>query len=266
MRLPVLITVPHGGTDLPPEASACLLTPHQIALDGDTWARRLYDLQDEVLGFKDTTVPRAVIDLNRAPNDLPPANPDGVVKAVAVDGTRVWPEPAGPRPELTRTLLERYHTPWHEAVAAVSSVPGLALGLDCHTMLAIGRRGHPLAGKPRPLVCLSNGGDARGLKSDRSLTASTELALSFLENLALTFRNEDVEIDMAEPPVRLNDPFRGGYVSRRHSSQGPLPWLQLELSRALYLPKEFGLEPGAADLRRLADLREKILKALQKTL
>ncbi len=266
MKVPVLITVPHGGRELPAEASTCLLSPHQIALDSDTWARELYDLRSDVLAFFDTSVPRAIVDLNRAPGDVPPANLDGVIKTETVNGTQVWPNPLGPGPELIHTLLERHYTPWHEAVRNASARPGIALGLDCHTMLAVGPPGHPLAGKPRPVLCLSNGGDATGISSDRSLTASTELTLSLFDNLTVTFRNEDVEIDIEEPRMRLNDPFRGGHISRHHSMRGPLPWIQLELSRALYLPLQFGPVPGVADVRRLADLRGKILSALRRIL
>ncbi|KPJ60878.1 MAG: hypothetical protein AMJ46_04040 [Latescibacteria bacterium DG_63] len=266
MRMPVLVTVPHGGSKPPPEASTCLLTPHQIALDGDTWARNLYDLGDHVVAFLDTSVPRAVVDLNRAPDDLPPKNPDGVVKTVTVDGTQVWRDPTGPDSNLTRVLLDRHYAPWHEAVTEASSMPGLVLGLDCHTMLPIGPPAHALAAEPRPLVCLSNRGDTGGMPAGELLTAPTDLTLLLLDNLALAFQHEDVERDVEKPHFRLNDPFRGGHISRYHSTRGPLPWIQLELSRALYLPPEFGPVPGAADARRLADLRDKILGALQRTL
>jgi formiminoglutamase len=266
MKIPILVTVPHGGDELPPEASTCLLNPYEIARDGDTWARHLYDLQDHVLAFIDTSVPRAVVDLNRAPDDVPSANPDGVVKTVTVDGTQVWPNPLGPDPELTQELLDRYHAPWHGAVARASSAPGISLGLDCHTMLAVGPEGHPLEGKPRPIICLSNGGDTGGLSSGKPLTAPVELARALFDNLTLAFRNEDVEIDIEEPRIRLNDPFGGGYISRHHSRHGRLPWIQLELSRALYLPSQFGPMSGAADVKRLTDLRGKILDALRRTL
>ena len=86
MTIPILVTVPHGGMRLPPEASECRLSPLEVVLDGDTWSRDLYNLRDHVAAFLDTEIPRAVIDLNRAPVDLPPVNPDGVVKTITVDG------------------------------------------------------------------------------------------------------------------------------------------------------------------------------------
>lgn len=267
MKLPVLVTVPHGGLDLPPEAASCLLSPYEIALDGDTWSIDLYAFGERVYQWISTSVPRAIVDLNRAPDDLPPANPDGVVKSRTVDGTRVWPDIAGPRPELTRILLTQHYAPWHDAVIAAARTAGLVLGLDCHTMLAVGPPGHAFADRSRPLICLGNRGNANGTAAaGESLSAPTDLLLLLLDNLALMLQHEDVDIEIEEPRFRLNVPFRGGYIARHHSTTTQLPWIQLELSRALYLPTDFEPIPGVADHRRLADLRNKILQALQRTL
>jgi N-formylglutamate amidohydrolase len=48
-------------------------------------------------------------------------------------------------------------------------------------------------------------------------------------------------------PVSLNDPFRGGYITR--SRPGGIPWVQIELSRAPFLSEE--------------SKRQRILAALQ---
>ncbi len=266
MKLPVLVTVPHGGRDLPPEATSCLLSPYEIALDGDTWSSDLYAFGDRVHGCIKTDIPRAVVDLNRAPNDLPPTNPDGVVKSRTVDGTRIWPDIAGPGSQLTQLLINRYYTPWHDAVCAAAAAPGLVLGLDCHTMLAVGPPGHAFAGRSRPLVCLGNRGDANGTADgSEPLSAPTDLLFLLRDNFASALRNEDVDIEIDEPRFRLNVPFRGGHIIRRLSTGTHLPWIQLELSRALYLPPKFEPTPGVADLRRIADLRDKILQALRRT-
>jgi N-formylglutamate deformylase len=260
--LPILVTVPHGGIACPPEAAVCRLSSYQFALDGDTWVRELFDLRGAVAAFMDTPVPRAVIDLNRAPEDRPPANPDGVVKSVTVDGTQVWPEQNGPPADLTELLIDRYHTPWHQEVAAQSASPGLVLGIDCHTMLAFAPRG---SGIPRPLICLGNRGDLSGRPTDEPLTAPEDLTHLLLDNLIAAFRHLDVDVEVEKPPMRLNDPFRGGYISRHHAAHTPLPWIQLELSRALYLPPHFGPIPGDSEMSRLKDLQGKVIAALERT-
>ena len=38
---------------------------------------------------------------------------------------------------------------------------------------------------------------------------------------------------LLDGPVKVNDPFRGGYITRSHSAE--MPWIQIELSRAPYL-------------------------------
>ena len=60
----------------------------------------------------------------------------------------------------------------------------------------------------------------------------------------------------------MNWPFQGGYVARRHG-RAPLPWIQVEMNRALYLA-----EPWFDEQRRLVDpgrldaLRERFWRAL----
>ena len=49
MKLPILVTNPHGGRDLPPEAASCLLSPYELALDGDTWSSDLYAFGERLL-------------------------------------------------------------------------------------------------------------------------------------------------------------------------------------------------------------------------
>ena len=49
------------------------------------------------------------------------------------------------------------------------------------------------------------------------------------------------------PRVTVNEPFRGGFITRSHAAE--MPWVQLELSRA----------PFATDLKK----RRRVLRALQ---
>jgi len=207
-RLPVLLSVPHAGLEVPEEARAyCVLTPEQIAEDGDEGAREIYDLETEVEAFLTTDVARAIVDLNRSEDDR---RPDGVVKTHTCFNVPVY-DPFPPD-EVIEELLDRYYRTYHARLRDLAS-GGVRLGLDCHTMLAIGPPIGPGAGQERPAVCLSN---ADG-------TCPDDWFRAFARALERSFGK----------PVGLNEPFKGGYITRTHAAE--LPWVQLELSRAPFL-------------------------------
>ena len=81
-RLPILLSIPHGGTEIPPEVQdRVIISPADLFDDGDAYTREIYNLGDGVAAVISANVARAFVDLNRAPNDLPPGNPDGVIKS-----------------------------------------------------------------------------------------------------------------------------------------------------------------------------------------
>lgn len=205
--LPLLLSVPHAGLVIPPEvADRCILSPAQVAKDGDEGAAEIYrPLATDVAVLVTTEVARAIVDQNRAADDR---RADGVIKTHTC-----WDEPVyrSPLPdELARALLARYYEPYHAELAA--GARRAALGIDCHTMAAHGPPIGPDPGVERPLVCLGN---ADG-------TCST----AWLEELGACLG------DQLQVPVAQNDPFAGGFITR--SRPGGIPWVQLELSRAAW--------------------------------
>ena len=205
MTLPVLLSVPHAGLWVPPEAEPfCRLTKEEIVSDGDEGAAEIYDLSDEVSAFVTTDVARAIVDMNRAADDR---RTDGVVKTHTCWNVPVY-EPFPP--ETVRTqLLDSYYRPYHEQLAAEMN-DGIRLGIDCHTMAASGPPVGPDHGNPRPLVCL---GDVNG----------TTLPPGWMDCLADCFRRGFGD------GVTVNEPFAGGFITRAHGQQAP--WVQLELNR-----------------------------------
>jgi formiminoglutamase len=257
-RLPVILSVPHGGLTVPPDvALGFLLDPLTVLNDGDTWARELYGMEGEVEAYIDTHIARVVVDMNRDPLDLPPKNPDGVVKTVTVSGEVVW---QNLRKKDADMLIERYHRPYHLALEAATQNKKVRLGVDCHTMLATGPTGATDCGQVRPLICISNRGNGLGEYAGETLTAPTSLLVAFREALGRILIHEDVDLT----DVALNKPFQGGYIVRHHSVGRKVPWLQLELSRVLYLPSSGAatIVPDQRTMERLKDLRSKILRAL----
>ena len=220
MTLPILISVPHGGLAVPVELEPlCILTPEQVAKDGDEGAAEIYDLSSEVSAFVGTDIARAIVDLNRAPDDF---RADGVVKTHTCFEEPVYSEPLSS--DRVEALLARYYTPYHARLREVA--PRAQIGIDCHTMLAVGPPIGPGAGERRPRICLSN--------------ADGTCPEDWFESLGEHLRAEFGE-------VSLNDPFRGGYIIRHHAPE--LPWVQLEMSR----------EPFAS----LGEKRARVIAALR---
>ena len=71
MTLPLLLSVPHAGLAVPPEAEPyCVLSEREIVEDGDEGAAEIYDLESAVVAFHTTDIARAIVDMNRPEDDI----------------------------------------------------------------------------------------------------------------------------------------------------------------------------------------------------
>jgi len=264
--LPLLISVPHGGLEVPPEVSNyCRLDLPALLKDGDTWAGYLYNMEDLVQAFFQFPVARAVIDPNRAADDRPPGNPDGVVKTVTASNEQVWQKPEGLSTAQVELLLESYYYPYHRYLAVASENRKILLGLDCHTMLDRAPQFSDCPGEQRPLVCLSNRGDENGEALDEHVTAPPDLLRSLGQILERNL------IDLARgksvPAVLLNRPFKGGYIIKHHGTFGHVPWIQVEFNRSLYLDSDpRKVAPGKEEIKRINKLKKCFFFALEELL
>jgi formiminoglutamase len=211
VKLPLLISVPHGGLAVPEEvAERSILTAEQIAKDGDVGAADIYAIADEVRAFVAADIARAFVDLNRAEDDR---TRDGVIKTHTC-----WNEPVYSTPleeELVERLLEQYYLPYHARLTALARA-SVHLGIDCHTMAAHGPPVGPDPGQERPWVCLSNGDG----------TCPQEWVDALARCFARAFGREP----------SINRPFKGGYITRTHAAE--MPWVQVELSRAPFMSSQ----------------------------
>jgi formiminoglutamase len=189
-------------------------------VDGDEGAAEIYDISDEVEAFVDTDIARAIVDVNRREDDR---KPDGVVKTRTIWNVRIYREPLDE--EVIERLLSGYYRPYHRSLSSLAS-GGVRLGIDCHTMVAEAPPIAADAGRPRPALCLSNA----------DVTCPEEWIKGLAGCLKKAFGHE----------VKMNFPFKGGYIIRAHCSE--LPWIQLEISRGL--------------LMSTVEKRERLLQAL----
>ena len=65
-----------------------------------------------------------------------------------------------------------------------------------------------------------------------------------------------------EKEVAINNPFSGGFISNAHYWHKGIPWIQIEINRALYEPDPSSPRPEEDTRERAIKLREKIWKVL----
>jgi N-formylglutamate amidohydrolase len=262
-RVPVLISAPHGGRAYAPELIAALR-------EGERAALRLEDrLIDEVAtqvaagtgaGLVVARAPRAMLDLNRAPDDvdwgmIPDSSRAQALAAILSAGGHARPHGhpsqrvrAGlglvPRRvpglgELWRAPLpgdvlagriRLLHGPYHACIADELALLrarwGTALLIDLHSMPPL-----PRAEGDPPITCVL--GDRFGASCGTMLVARafTGLAESGWQ-------------------VAHNRPYAGGYVLERHANpRGGIHAIQLEIDRAAYLDSRLvGAGAGFAEV------------------
>ena len=68
---------------------------------------------------------------------------------------------------------------------------------------------------------------------------------------------------MEKDDVTINDPFAGGYITRTYGNN-PVPWVQVEMNRSLYLSSPW-FDPVALTVasHRLTKLNNKFKMALE---
>lgn len=178
-------------------------------------------------------VPRAFLDLNRAPDELDPAviegisraphNPRissglGVIPRVVAGGRQIY------RGKLTLAEVEaRISHVWHPYHRALRQLLdetharfGEAILIDCHSMPHEAIDGHVRPGQPKPDVVL---GDRFGAAAGREVVDRVESAFA-----------------SAGLRVARNAPFAGAFIAQSYGRpSGRRHVIQVEIDRSLYM-------------------------------
>jgi formiminoglutamase len=110
-----------------------------------------------VEGVITSDITRTFVDLNRSLQDLPPKNPDGLIKSCTCYQKPIYLNGQEPNKSLTKTLIQKYYVPYHRAIQKKITELDLQLCLDCHSMASYAPNISPDGNKKkRSLFCLSN--------------------------------------------------------------------------------------------------------------
>jgi formiminoglutamase len=138
---PVVLGLPHTGTELPGDVAGCLNETGQALADTDWHIHDLYaGLLDDLTTVR-TRIHRYVIDVNRDPAGVslyPGQNTTSLCPVTDFDGQPIWREGAEPNDAEIARRRDIYHAPYHSALAAelerVRGIHGFAVLYDCHSI------------------------------------------------------------------------------------------------------------------------------------
>ena len=260
--VPVLIAAPHGGRAYPADVLKAFRRPDVSLRLEDRHVDDLAALVAEQTGacLLLAEAPRAMIDLNRSPEDIDwsmiagagrkrvphsianrrARNGLGLVPRRLPNSGEIW------KANLARTELDRrietIHRPYHKALATTLDLIrdrwGGALLLDLHSMPPLPVR-HGEAKAAEFVV-----GDRFGLSCDARISAT---AINYLGS--------------QDRPVAHNRPYSGGYVLDRHGMpRRGIHAVQLEVCRSAYLDRD--LVNPSARMPGLARLLAGLVRAL----
>lgn len=194
-------------------------------------------------------VPRAFLDLNRAPDELDPAVIEGISRAPhnprvssglgviprVVSGGRAIYRGKLPLAEVEARISHCWH-PYHQAlrgmIETTHSQFGQVVLIDCHSMPHEAIEHHARPGTLPPEVVL---GDRYGVAAAPWVTAAVEAAF-----VAEGFR------------VARNTPFSGAFITQSYGRpSGNRHVVQVEIDRSLYMDEaQIAPLPGFRDFAR----------------
>jgi N-formylglutamate deformylase len=118
---PLIVSIPHTGTDIPADIEAALVSPWLARKDADWWVERLYDFAADLgATIVRTTISRTVIDVNRDPSGVslyPGAATTELCPTTTFDGEPLYRDGhALDTDEIARRKVA-WFAPYHDALA-----------------------------------------------------------------------------------------------------------------------------------------------------
>ncbi len=219
---PLVLSVPHGGTYVPPDLLARMTPEAACVPDTDWHVERLYDF---AYGFGASVIAathsRLVVDLNRDPLGqplYPGASNTELCPLGSFADEPVYPPGAAPDAAEIAQRVERYWRPYHDALAAeltrVRAAHGVAILWDAHSIVS--RAPRFFAGSLPDF----NLGTADGASCDAGLAMQIEALLAGAAGFTAIH----------------NGRFKGGYITRRSGRPAErIHAVQLEMAQCAYM-------------------------------
>ncbi|HTC52942.1 MAG TPA: N-formylglutamate deformylase [Steroidobacteraceae bacterium] len=139
---PLLLSIPHSGTDIPEHLKPGLVSPFLARCDTDWWVERLYDFGMSLgASVVRTTLSRTVIDVNRDPTGrslYPGQATTGLCPVTTFDGAALYAPGEEPHDAAIAARIRDYFLPYHAALSAqlsrLKARHGAIVLYDCHAI------------------------------------------------------------------------------------------------------------------------------------
>jgi formiminoglutamase len=223
---PLIVSIPHAGTDVPPHLEGRFVSPWLATRDADWWVDRLYafagNLDATVIA---TALSRSVIDVNRDPSGAslyPGQATTELCPTTTFDGEPLYrPGHAPDADEIAirrRLFFDPYHAALGQEIQRLRARHGAVVLYDAHSIRS---RVPRLFDGELPVFNIGTNG---GASCDPALTVAVE-AVCAASNL----------------PRVTNGRFKGGYITRRHGApEAGVHALQMELACRGYMAEPAG--------------------------
>ncbi len=255
-RIPMLVSMPHAGTELPEGFADRLTEPARGVPDTDWHLPELYDFLEELgCSVLVARYSRFVVDLNRPPDDSPlyTTATTGLIPDRLFDGAAVYRPGAEPDTTEKRERVERYWRPYHARLegelARMREAYGTAVLFEAHSIRSEVPR--LFDGRLPDFNIGTNDGDSVDPGLGRALGATLAKAPGFTSV--------------------LNGRFKGGYITRHYGAPArDIHAVQLELVQETYMDETppFAFRPDRAEkvrphLRRFVETLADFARAKQ---
>ena len=248
--MPMLLSIPHGGTDIPDEVADRYAPSAAARADTDWHLARVYDFADE-MGISTLAArwSRYLIDLNRPPEDTnlyPGQDTTGLCPVDTFTREPLYLPGRAPDAAETARRLERYWQPYHKQLQAeldrLLALHGRVVLWDAHSIAS--RVPRFFDGRLPDL----NFGTADGRSCSLQLQGALMNVAAAQDRFSFVF----------------NGRFKGGHITRRYGDPARgVHAIQLEMCQCLYMNEAppFDYRPDVAS-RVQPLLRESMAAAL----
>jgi formiminoglutamase len=223
---PLIVSMPHTGTDIPPEIGGPLVSPWLGRKDADWHIEKLYDFAPQLdATIIRTTISRTVIDCNRDPSGAslyPGQATTGLSPTTTFDGEPLYRQGEMPDEIEIAQRRARYFDPYHAAIsgeiARLKDKHGRVMLFDAHSI--------------RSRIPRLFEGELPQLNIGTNTGQSCDVAYSKMAENVLTDSNFDHV---------FNGRFKGGWTTRHYGRpQDGIDAFQLEIAHRAYLREPVG--------------------------